>query len=129
MTDTVGINHCKDCGICCESFMLENPHIWGTEYPNDKRLYRWLNEDIISLEPEEVIALGYIDESWVFGTIDMPGCWFYSCRLYNKELQECTEHDDRPFICRDFPSNLKDTESFITPCNLAIQLYGNPSLS
>lgn len=119
------INHCEGCGFCCESFMLEDPQQWRQQYLKDDRVQRWLDEDIIPLDPEDVIKLDHMDPDWVYGTIENPGCWYYTCRLFNKETQRCTSHSDRPFICNDFPSNLEDVEAFTEPCNMAIQLYSS----
>jgi len=117
------IDHCEGCGFCCESFMLEDPQQWRADYVDDDRVQRWLDEDIIALDAEEVIALGYIAEDKVYETVETPGMWYYSCRLFNKETQRCTSHKDRPFICKDFPAELEDADAFIKPCNMAIQLY------
>ena len=116
-------DYCAGCGFCCEVFMLEDPQVWRQLFLGDKRVQRWLDKDIIPLSIEEVLGTKYLDPKKALDTIDISGCWYYSCRLYNKELQRCTSHNDRPFICRNFPSSFGDVDAFTTPCNMAVQLY------
>ncbi len=83
------IGQCKQCGDCCRSLML----IDGRGVVRSKRYFRRLQKKDQFYRNLEIV-----------GT-DRNGILVFNCKLIGEDGR-CTNYEERPDICRDFPDLL-----------------------
>lgn len=44
------------------------------------------------------------------------GGWWYTCKHYDRESRNCTIYEQRPAVCREYPSYGRDTKCFYANC-------------
>ena len=117
---------CEGCGHCCSAFTL-NTSISTIRQTaskrNDKRLLQWVTVDIEPHPDQATAGVGIITSE----VLDY-GETIYRCTLLDPETKLCTDYENRPDICRSFPSYIANDETGKHPgtiyesCNLYDEL-------
>ena len=115
-------NLCINCGVCCKAFIVTRFSLKDLENykKDDPRLHKWLTEDVVLLSKENVLDLNVLKKVSVENTIKQ-GRQYHTCKLYDNSL--CMDHDNRPFICREFPIYKGAVEPYIKDCKLSKQKF------
>lgn len=106
---------CNGCGGCCDPVTsIFTPSDLARLPPDavDDRTRRWLLHDLERIPRREGLAASPHLTGGGRTTFSMDGrtgqpvvafSVFYRCRLYDAESRRCTDYDNRPQVCRDFP--------------------------
>lgn len=101
---------CNGCGACCDPFM--------TVYsPNDLLLHaRHFDPDELRFMVEHLSPIRRADgrrmvahwssgwsEMILEGTPTLLPAWYYRCDRFDVETRRCTDYENRPDVCRDYP--------------------------
>jgi len=115
---------CKECGgKCCELFVLPGTKEELSALKIDERTIKWVRDEIIQLTNDELRQTGMISEKYLNQTIYKNR--YYRCKLHDKKTGLCTDYDNRPRVCRIFPSNPVNfgTDRDLYECKLSKQLF------
>jgi Fe-S-cluster containining protein len=78
---------CARCGACCETIHLGvDPHAM-TAQPGSRN----------------AVDLAFIRAHWRHDGLIVNGEQTWTCDRWDADTRECTAHDERPPVCRDFP--------------------------
>lgn len=113
---------CKDCGMCCMAFIVVDRDAYMESIFAGKRERRWVDEDLIPLTEQQVLALGILPERVVLETIRNGGT-YYTCRLFDLGTRRCTDFNNRPLTCRGYPAR-DATIPWVGGCRLYEVKYG-----
>jgi len=94
---------CADCGICCQVFFKgKNTNGSANLTPRSKR---WVEQEMEPLTPEQAIALdllAFTPEQIMEYTAE--GYELARCILLDPETKRCTDYENRPSGCVDYPT-------------------------
>lgn len=109
------MTECNGCGRCCEVIPLSYNHLEVHLHLLagiiDESEARWVLEDLVPMSRREVKRLqpDLLDHR----VIPPPGLLlageigilpdFYSCRKWDPETRRCTDYENRPRPCREYP--------------------------
>jgi len=110
---------CKNCGRCCRIFYLPGTKEDLLTKTLRDRTKEWIEKDIIELTRDEIIQTGPI-----FTEDISNDSHYYTCRLHDPEKGICTDYENRPIVCRVFPSSLMNGGGPRYDCKLAMALFG-----
>lgn len=103
---------CNNCGGCCDPVMLPYSRIQAeTAGPDmDPLNRRWVLEDLTPISRREGMARSpYVKDGLTIlgdqrtGEAHWFWSFFYDCKHYDAENKRCTNYENRPPICRDYP--------------------------
>lgn len=96
----------KDCGACCDPVLLPYGRIAAMSDPAIPKADRdWARDHLSVVSAKE----GYAKHPYLkgramvdqFGEFMLPV--FYRCDLFDTETRRCTDYDNRPGTCRNYP--------------------------
>ncbi len=116
---STGEDYCANCGQCCIAFLP--PTLEIVKKGGDERNIRWMTEDIRLITPEDVIASGVLPADVVARAAGHRD--YHTCNLFDRETFRCTDHENKPSICRSFPTGKKEQEPYTQECKLNTFLY------
>lgn len=122
-----GSDLCVDCGHCCRSFWINKAtrDAKGDKINFSGRNKKWLNEDIKQITADEAIALGLLNHTpqEIKALLEEnPTTSIYRCSLYDNETKCCTDYENRPVGCSQFPSYVQTGKNPYKDCALYDQL-------
>lgn len=97
---------CNGCGSCCDPVSL--PFTQDEARRNTRiepRTRKWLLEELTPMPRREARE----KEPWLFTTnihgrfLEDSLPFYYRCKWFDEETRACTNYDDRPEPCRDYP--------------------------
>jgi Fe-S-cluster containining protein len=116
---------CRDgCGACCSPFVTIVPPVAlqdGTAermYADDPGMVDWMREHLTPIRRKDGLAMvpwmpggGWSNVPAAFDDVGRVVMWepvlmpshFYRCDLFDEGTRRCTDYDNRPSVCRDYP--------------------------
>ena len=94
---------CADCGICCQVF-FKGKHSGDTANLS-ARNKRWVEQEMVSITPDEAIALdllAFTPEQILEYTAE--GEELARCILLDPDTNRCTDYENRPSGCVNYPT-------------------------
>ena len=123
-------NPCEGCGSCCKTFTLSKPMDKLVQSETGRSL-EWLNE-LVKLSFEDAWNSGLLDlgikdltdseeQARYFKHWESENVEFFKCNLQDPITGLCTDYDNRPNVCVNFPSQdsvKKGKDHIFKECNL-----------
>jgi Fe-S-cluster containining protein len=104
------VTECNGCGSCCDPVVVSYTKIDAQTSPDmDPADRAWVLNDLTPMPRRQVVER----EPWLLdgsprlsmaqdgGELFVP--YFYSCRWFDGDTRQCTNHDGRPPACRGYP--------------------------
>lgn len=103
---------CNGCGACCRVILLtkgraemvagiEQGHHYVAPGARDtERTDRWVVEDLTEISYEEAHERYPLLARFLLKPGDKH---FFKCARFDEETNRCTDHENRPSVCRGFP--------------------------
>lgn len=107
--------YCNGCGKCCEALHtavspddLAKHRVAHPEETGREGDFAFASIHFHSISNEEAVrrnpVLGLFLEAYHSdGESDFEPRFFYECDLYDKDTKRCTDHANRPHVCREYP--------------------------
>ncbi len=95
----------ENCGACCDPVTLPYTLLEAMSHPQipvDQRT--WAARSLIPMSPREAFAIA----PWLRGKLQRDGdrlvsAFYFRCRHFDRETRRCTDYENRPAMCRDYP--------------------------
>ena len=106
------MTECNGCGRCCDPFTsVASPLLLETREADEvvgEKEADWMREHLTPIRRSDGLRAvsDWMDGQTWFMHLPEPAVvltWFYRCDLYDFEAKRCTDYENRPPMCRDFP--------------------------
>jgi Fe-S-cluster containining protein len=104
------MTECNNCGACCDPFMMvfspSDITILGPQLdPDERAFYDAHLTPIRRADGRRMVA--HWSSGWsefiIDGEAKMVPAFYYQCDRYDAVAKRCTDYENRPDVCRDYP--------------------------
>lgn len=112
---------CVACGHCCQIFWLNKTKRAEAATLNcSDRSRQWITQEVKELTTEEVLELDLVnrprEEIKAYRDDIVTG--LFRCLLFNTETKRCTDYENRPPGCSEFPHYVSAEPNPYKDCSL-----------